>query len=79
MAIQTLIRPHAVAGVEPYASRLKADPDEEIQIFRPEDIHICVTGGETQAAWKMFGGRYAIGGRGTGNVTKPTIIIDEWR
>jgi hypothetical protein len=79
MAIQTLIRPHAVAGVEPYASRLKADPDEEIQIFRPEDIHIVVTGGETQAAWKMFGGRYAVGARGTANPMKPTIRIDDWR
>ena len=79
MAIQTLIRPHAVAGVEPFASRLKADPDELIQIFRPEDIHIVVTGGETQAAFKMFGGRYAIGARGTANPMKPTILIDEWR
>ncbi len=79
MAIQTLIRPHAVAGVEPFASRLKADPDEMITIFRPEDIHIVVTGGETQAAFKMFGGRYAIGGRGTDNRMKPTILIDDWR
>ena len=77
--VQTLIRPLAVAGVEPFASRLRADPDEEIQIFRPEDIHIVVTGGETQAAWKMFGGRYALGGRGTANVVKPTISIDAWR
>jgi hypothetical protein len=79
MAIQTLIRPHAVAGVEPFASRWNADPDELIQIFRPEDIHIVVTGGETQANFKMFGGRYAIGARGTANPMKPTILIDEWR
>jgi hypothetical protein len=79
MAIQTLIRPHAVAGVEPFASRLRADPDEEIQIFRPEDIHIVVTGGETQANFKMFGGRYAIGARGTANAMMPTIVIDAWR
>jgi hypothetical protein len=79
MAIQTLIRPHAVAGVEPFASRLKAAPDEEIQIFRPEDINIVVTGGETQANFKMFGGRYALGGRGTDNRMLPTIVIDEWR
>jgi hypothetical protein len=79
MAIQTLIRPHAVAGVEPFASRLRADPDEEIQIFRPEDINIVVTGGETQANFKMFGGRYALGGRGTDNRMMPTIVIDEWR
>ena len=79
MAIQTLIRPHAVAGVEPYASRLKAAPDELITIFKPEDISIVVTGGETQAAFKMFGGRYAGRGPGTDNRGKPTIIIDEWR
>jgi hypothetical protein len=65
--------------VEPFASRLKADPDEMIQIFRPEDIHIVVTGGETQANFKMFGGRYAIGARGTANPMKPTILIEEWR
>jgi hypothetical protein len=79
MAIQTLMRPHAVAGVEPHASRLKADPDELIQIFTPEDISIVVTGGETQAAFKMFGGRYARRGPGQDNRGKPTILIDEWR
>ena len=33
--IQTLIHPLAVAGVEPYATRLKAKPDELIDIFEP--------------------------------------------
>jgi hypothetical protein len=79
MAIQTLLRPHAIAGVEPHASRLRADPDELINIFRPEDISIVVTGGETQAAFKMFGGRYAGRGPGTDNFGKPTILIDAWR
>ena len=54
--IQTLIRPLAVAGVEPYATRLKAEPDELIQMFLPQEINIVVAGGETQGAWKMFGG-----------------------
>jgi hypothetical protein len=54
--IQTLMRPKAVAGIEPYASMLKADPDEMIRMFRPEDIHIVVVGGETGAMWKMIGG-----------------------
>ena len=31
--VQTLIRPLAVAGVEPHASKLKAAPDELIRIF----------------------------------------------
>ena len=63
--ITTLIRPHAVAGVEPFASRLKAAPDELITIFRPEDINIVVMGGETQGAFKMISGRYIGHGPGT--------------
>jgi hypothetical protein len=67
--IQTILRPRAVAGIEPYASMLKADPDEMIRMFRPEDIHIVVVGGETGAMWKMIGG----GPRLT------TVLIDDWR
>jgi hypothetical protein len=37
------VHPLAVAGVEPYASRLKAKPDEMVQLFLPEDIKIVVT------------------------------------
>jgi hypothetical protein len=55
--VQTLLRPLAVAGVEPYASRLKAAPDEIVQMFEPQEINIAVTGGEAQGAWKMFGTR----------------------
>jgi hypothetical protein len=76
---QTLILPHAVAGIEPYASRLKAAPDDLINIFLPEEIKIVVTGGETQAAFKMFGGRYAGRGPGTFNKENPTVLIDAWR
>jgi hypothetical protein len=66
--VQTLLRPLAVAGVEPYASRLKAAPDEIIEMFEPREINIAVTGGEAQGAWKMFGARY-----------EKTISIDAWR
>jgi hypothetical protein len=67
--IQTLHHPRALAGIEPYASRLKAAPDELIQIFRPEDIHVVVVGGETGATWKMIGGGPRL-----------TIVhIDPWR
>ena len=68
--VQTLSRPLGVAGVEPYASRLKARPDEMISVFTPEEIKIVVAGGETQGAWKMFAGSY----RGSG-----TVSIDDWR
>jgi hypothetical protein len=54
--IQTLFRPRAVAGIEPYATMLKAAPDEMIRMFRPEDIHVVVVGGGTGAMWQMIGG-----------------------
>jgi len=66
--VQTLLRPLAVAGVEPYASRLKAEPDAIVQMFEPKEINIAVTGGGAQGAWKMFGARY-----------EGTISVDAWR
>ena len=66
--IQYLMRPRAAAGVEPYASRLKAKPDEVITIFQPSEINIVVAGGETQGAWKMISGSL-----------RATVSIDVWR
>jgi len=66
--VQTLLRPLAVAGVEPYASRLKAAPDDIVQMFEPKEINLVVAGGGAQGAWKMFGARY-----------ERTISIDAWR
>jgi hypothetical protein len=68
--IRTLVHPHAIAGVEPFATRLKAAPDEMIEIFRPDEINVVVAGGETQGVWKLFGGFY----RG-----HPTFSVDAWR
>lgn len=66
--VQTLMLPLAVAGVEPHASKLKAAPDELVPIFEPGDISIAVAGGETQGAWRMFGGRHM-----------KSVSIDKWR
>ena len=66
--MQTLIRPHAVAGVEPYASKLKAAPDEIVQMYDPDEINVVVVGGGTQGAWKIFGANYVT-----------TISVDAWR
>ena len=66
--MQTLIRPHAVAGVEPYASRYNVPPETIVQMYEPEEIHVVVTGGGTQGAWKMFGADYV-----------KTVSVDEWR
>ena len=69
MWVQTRILPLAVAGVEPYASRLKAKPDEIVQMFEPKDINVVVVGGGTQGAWKMIGG----------SLRNATISVDAWR
>lgn len=66
--VQTLTRPLAEAGVEPYASRLKAKPDEIVAMFEPKEINVVVVGGETQGAWKMIGARH-----------ERTVSIDPWR
>ncbi|MEE8334366.1 MAG: hypothetical protein V3R85_10995, partial [Alphaproteobacteria bacterium] len=60
----------AVAGIEPYASNLKAAPNDILKMFLPEEINIVVTGGETQGAWRIYEGRRA---------KDCTVSIDAWR
>ena len=71
------------ARASPASSPMRAGsrpaPDELVQSFTPDDIKIVVTGGETQGAFKMFGGRYAGRGPGTFNKENPTVVIDAWR
>ena len=66
--IENYVYPHALNGVEPYATKLKAAPDEPIPIFKLDDIHVVVVGGETNGYWRMMGCNY----RGSASV-------DEWR
>jgi len=82
--VTTLVKPHALAGVEPMASRLRADPEEMISIFAPQDIKIIVMGGETQGAFKMISGRYTGRGPNSPGATRansgnPPGLIDVWR
>lgn len=66
--IQNYIYPRATFGEEPYASKLKAAPDEMIRMFKPEEIHVVVVGGETNGYWRIIGCNY-----------QKTVSIDEWR
>lgn len=68
--VQTLVKPLAVAGVEPFAGNLKAGPDDPVKLFQKEEIDIVVTGGETQGAWRIIEGR---------RQGKGTVSIDIWR
>ena len=49
-------------------ARLKAAPDEIVQMYEPKKINVMVVGGETQGAWKMFGANYV-----------KTVSVDSWR
>jgi hypothetical protein len=67
--MQTLVRPWAILGREPYASYLNAAPDEDVRMFRPEDIHVVVVGGETGGTYKMIGG----------SLRDSIVSVDDWR
>jgi hypothetical protein len=66
--VQNYIYPLATFGEEPWASKLKAKEDELIQMYRREDIHLVVVGGETNPYWRIMGASYA-----------KTVSVDDWR
>jgi len=66
--VQNYVYPRAATGEEPWATMLKADPEEMITIYRPDDIDVVVVGGDTNPYWRMIGSIYI-----------KTVSIDEWR
>src|SRR5881628_223555 len=66
--VQNYLYPRATFGEEPWASKLKAAPEELIRMFRREDIHVVVVGGETNGYWRIMGCTY-----------QKTVSVDEWR
>jgi hypothetical protein len=66
--IQNYIYPRATFGEEPYATKLKAQEDELIPMFRREQIQVVVVGGETNGYWRIFGAGY-----------NKTVSVDDWR
>jgi hypothetical protein len=66
--VQNYIYPRATFGEEPWASKLKAAPDELIPMFRHEDIHVVVVGGETNGYWRIMGSTF-----------QKSASVDEWR
>jgi len=66
--IQNYVYPRATFGEEPWATKLKAAPEEEISMFRREDIHVIVVGGETNGYWRIMGCNY-----------QKTEAVDPWR
>lgn len=66
--IQNYVYPRALKGVEPYATWLKAKEDEYIPMYRLEDYHVIVVGGETNGYWRIMGCTYG-----------KSVRIDDWR
>src|SRR5262245_7645043 len=66
--IQNYVYPRATSGEEPWVSKLEAAPDELIPMFRREDIHVVVVGGEINVYWRIMGANY-----------QKTVSVDEWR
>ena len=66
--VQNYIYPRATFGEEPWASKLKAAPEELIPMFRREDIHVVVVGGETNGYLRIMGCTY-----------QTTLAVDAWR
>ena len=62
------IYPRATFGEEPYASKLKAKPDDMINTFVEGEINVVVVGGETNGYWSIQGTRYS-----------KTVSVDDWR
>jgi hypothetical protein len=66
--IQNYILPRATFGEEPYAALLRAAPEEPIPMFKRDDIHVVVVGGETNGYWRIMGCTYG-----------KTVSVDDWR
>ena len=66
--IENYVAPRALMGVEPYATMLKADEDEEIRIWPKDKINVVVVGGETNGYWRIFGNGY-----------RRTVSVDGWK
>jgi hypothetical protein len=48
-----MVAPQAIQGIEPYATFMKAKPDELIAPYHdPNRINIVVVGGNTNPLWK---------------------------
>jgi len=76
--VQIFLAPQATSGVEPFATYLKAAPDELIPMFLRDDVHVIVVGGETQPHWSLVSA-ITSNSPGGGVDTGKTVSIDDWR
>ena len=66
--IQNYVYPRATYGEEPYATMLKAQPDELVHMYEPHEVQVVVVGGETNGYWRIMGAGF-----------RGTTSVDKWR
>lgn len=76
--MRNLMKDVADAGVEPYATYAKAEPDQLIPSFEPDRINIVVVGGSSNGQWSAFNGR-PHEARFRTPEDKIIASVDEWR
>lgn len=76
--MRNLMKDVADAGVEPYTTYAKAEPDQLIPSFEPDRINIVVVGGSSNGQWSAFNGR-PHEARFRTPEDKIIASVDEWR
>ena len=76
---RNLMHELAEQDVEPWSTYASVPPEELIPVFEPDNVHIVVVGGSSNAQWSSFQGR-TLDARFRNAPTDPaTISIDRWR
>jgi hypothetical protein len=70
--------PAGQMGTEPFATYLRAEPQDLLPMFEPEDIEVVVVGGDTLPHWAVINGISHGIPRG-GIELGATVSVDEWR
>lgn len=65
---EQFLKPLGEQGIEPWATRLRADPDAQLTMFPREEIDLVVVGGETNPVYAVASG-----------LCPRTVSVDEWR
>jgi hypothetical protein len=75
---RTFTREAAELGEEPFATYMRAAPDEMLPVFEPHQIHVLVVGGSSNGQWSSFNGE-PLELRFRRPTDRHIVSIDEWR
>ena len=75
---RTFTREAAELGEEPFATYMRAAPDEMLPVFEPHQIHVLVVGGSSNGQWSSFNGE-PLEMRFRRPTDRHIVSIDEWR